>query len=75
MKKAIHQSECVKETLNDMKSFGGNFGTRSDGIYGVSKMWRVYPNKETRLKRKLVYSYPLLEYNCNKIPAIMYLNV
>ena len=35
--------KCVKGTLNNMKSFGGNFGTCncSDGIYGGSKMWRV----------------------------------
>ena len=37
MKKTSNWSECVKGTLNNMKSFGGIFGTCSDGIYGVSK--------------------------------------
>ena len=47
-------------TLNNMKNFGGNFGTRSDGIYGVLKMWCVYPNMETRNKRKIVHGYHYL---------------
>ena len=39
MKKASHSSEFVKGILNNMKSFGGNFGTCSeDRIFGGSKM-------------------------------------
>ena len=52
-------AECAKGTLNNMKSSGDNFGTRSDGIYGGSKMWRVSSNMETRLTHKIVHSYPL----------------
>ena len=74
MKKVNQYSESVKRTLNNIKSFGGNFRTRSDGIYEVSKMWRVYPNMETRLKRKIVHSYPLFTWNWTKI-TITHINV
>ena len=59
MKKASYQSKFVKGTLNNMKSFGGNFVTCSDGIYMGSKMSCVYPSMETRLKHKIVHSFPL----------------
>ena len=58
-----------------MKSFGGNFGTRPDGIYGVSKMWRVYLNMEARLKRKIVHSYPLFTWNWTKITTITHIDI
>ena len=39
MKKASHLSECVKGTLSNMKSFGGNFGTCPDGnLWGVENV-------------------------------------
>ena len=38
----------VKGTLNNMKSFGGNFVTCSDGIYMGSKMSCVYPSMQPR---------------------------